>query len=261
MLGLNKTFVVGSGRSGTLTAATVLGFYAKATHERKCTEVERLGTLSYYGLVDKETVVQYLRHTFSDGDVHVHNKLSWLMPELVRAFPKAKYVWLVRDGRKVVASYASKLKNEAYIERGVSAQKDMLYSGSREPSLDKGSWYPLPHGFRSDKFSYRDKLELLSWYWGYANYLVMNSDVEKHMVKLESLVSDRSVLNGVVEYACGVCAGKRAYDFVKRPHNIVTREKPQFNMAAENVFYSVLIAKRMMGELGYERSNRYEVEY
>jgi len=43
--------------------------------------------------------------------------LSWLIPDLAALFPDAKFVHLVRDGRKVAGSYFRKLGAECYDDR------------------------------------------------------------------------------------------------------------------------------------------------
>ena len=48
------------------------------------------------------------------------NKLSWLIPDLAAAFPKARFVHLVRDGRKVASSYFHKLGAECYDDRSTA---------------------------------------------------------------------------------------------------------------------------------------------
>ena len=48
------------------------------------------------------------------------NKLSWLIPDLAAAFPKARFVHLVRDGRKVCSSYFHKLGAECYDDRSTA---------------------------------------------------------------------------------------------------------------------------------------------
>ena len=46
--------------------------------------------------------------------------LSWLIPELAELLPQAKFVHLVRDGRKVAGSYFHKLGDECYDDRSTA---------------------------------------------------------------------------------------------------------------------------------------------
>ena len=58
------------------------------------------------------------------------NKLSWLIPDLAALFPEARFVHLVRDGRKVASSYFHKLGDECYDDRA-NAALQAFYDGRR----------------------------------------------------------------------------------------------------------------------------------
>ena len=103
-------FVVSTGRAGSRTVANVLSQSPDALclHEPVPYLVEETAEWRY-GTV--ETVDLCSRLTESrprqiDGKQYGEsaNRLSLAIPVLAEAFPDARFVWLTRDGREVVAS-------------------------------------------------------------------------------------------------------------------------------------------------------------
>ena len=74
------------------------------------------------------------------------NKLSWLIPELAELLPQAKFVHLVRDGRKVASSYFHKLADECYDDRSTAILRAHVDDplGAPPPPPEKKYWWPLP---------------------------------------------------------------------------------------------------------------------
>ena len=255
-----KTFIVGSGRSGTLTASEVCGLYTSSAHEHKCTEVERLGTLRHYGRVSSPEIVAKLREWYADTDVHVNNKLSWVYPELREAFPDATFILLVRDGRKVVSSYLHKLDNEAYTALGIQAQLD-LRRGRGEPPIEKGYWYPVPAQYHRSSVAEINRLEILSWYWGYANLLVLGHSPNIQVFKLEVIGSSEAALGRFVRVATGKDVDSRAIEFVKRPHNAIIPKDFGMSSEEQDIFFGSGCASLAMDMLGYSKEEFYAVKY
>src|SRR3990170_2418837 len=54
------------------------------------------------------------------------NKTSWLVLEIAKLFPRAKFVHFVRDGRRVTSSYYHKLADECYENSDVGALLDWI---------------------------------------------------------------------------------------------------------------------------------------
>ncbi len=103
-------FVLSSGRSGSRTASEVFSQYENCLclhHPRPELVVE--ATQYYYGNDDGREIARILRETRQpvvDGKIYgeVNLQLTLLVPILREVFPHAKYIWLMRDGREVVAS-------------------------------------------------------------------------------------------------------------------------------------------------------------
>ncbi|MBI4707354.1 MAG: sulfotransferase domain-containing protein [Candidatus Omnitrophica bacterium] len=103
-------FVLSSGRSGSKTITYALDGYNNCEcyhHPNPGLTVE--ATQYYYGEYPEEKIAELLCTTRS-GDSRdkiygeVNLQLSLLIPVLEKVFPGCKYIWLLRDGRDVIAS-------------------------------------------------------------------------------------------------------------------------------------------------------------
>src|SRR6185437_5898005 len=152
-------FIVSSGRSGTAMLHKALSAVAgvEMHHEYMVQIVQPLAVKRYLGLIDRQETAKIIADTYGAairyseatqwGDSS--NKLSWLIPELAEAFPHARFVHLVRDGRKVASSYFHKLADECYDDRS-TAMLQAHYDNPKShpaPPPEKKYWWPLPrHG-------------------------------------------------------------------------------------------------------------------
>ena len=94
-------------------------------HEYMVNIVQPLAVRRYQGTADAAEARQVLTATYVNairysemprwGDSS--NKLSWLIGDLAALLPQARFVHLVRDGRKVAGSYFHKLGDECYDDR------------------------------------------------------------------------------------------------------------------------------------------------
>jgi len=133
-------FIVSSGRSGTAMLHKALSAQSDVEmhHEYMVHIVQPLGVRRYMNLIDREAAKRTLLETHVAavrycarphwGDSS--NKLSWLIPELAELLPDAKFVHLVRDGRKVASSYFHKLAEECYDDRSTAILRAHVRDGA-----------------------------------------------------------------------------------------------------------------------------------
>ena len=89
-------------------------------HEYAVQIAQPLAVRRYLGLVAAREAEEILRQTHGaaiHNSAAAHwgdssNKLSWLIPDLAAFFPEAKFVHLVRDGRKVTSTNLHKQGDE-----------------------------------------------------------------------------------------------------------------------------------------------------
>ena len=103
-------------------------------HEYAVQITQPLAVKRYLGAVDDTEARKLLDETFGAAIRHMRgthwgdssNKLSWLIPDLAALFPEARFVHLVRDGRKVASSYFHKLGDENYDDRSNSGAAGLV---------------------------------------------------------------------------------------------------------------------------------------
>jgi hypothetical protein len=107
-----QVFVVGTGRSGTRTLAALLSSASgcRVVHEQ---DPPLLAEVCDHlaGRLSRRQMTDVLRRTRSVETIggerlsgEANQRLSFVLPALAEAFPTARLVWLIRDGRTTVAS-------------------------------------------------------------------------------------------------------------------------------------------------------------
>jgi len=120
-------------------------------HEYLCNYVQPLAVKFYLGLIDKNTVKNKLEELHGASIYYSEkslwgdssNKLSWLIGPLNELFPDAKFIHLIRDGRKVVNSFYNKLGNECYDDKSTSILQSWVEKPNilLEPPPEKKYWW------------------------------------------------------------------------------------------------------------------------
>jgi len=144
-------FVVSSGRSGTATMEKLLNMVpnVEMRHEYLVHIMQALAFKYNCGIVDFDAARATIREVYSSAIFYSEakiwgdcsNKASWLIHPIVRTFPKAKFVHLIRDGRKVASSYYHKLADECYEEQSVAIIRawvnKVILEGLKEVDSDR----------------------------------------------------------------------------------------------------------------------------
>lgn len=270
-------FVVSSGRSGTamLHKALSAGGDIEMHHEYMVHIVQKLGVSRYMGLIDSTEATRVLAETHAAA-VHYStaahwgdssNKLSWLIPELAALLPRAKFVHLVRDGRKVAGSYFRKLADECYDDRSVAILQAFIEDPLRThpPPPEKKYWWPLPgrHDPYTDEFRRFSQFERMAWHWAEINRVIAARlaalpSARTHAVRLEELQESAHAVRGLFDFLNLPCRGEHVALFA-RPHN-VNRPEDRLLDAAQSAQFA-RIAGTMMEKLGYADRPEYVVKY
>jgi hypothetical protein len=177
-------FVLGTGRCGSTTIARVLDSLPglACVHEPEPYLVrEAYDYLA--GSLSKDELIQRLRETRGGHPAQPrygesNQKLSFMVAALRAAFPKADYLWLIRNGLAVVASTYYR---EWYIPN--------------ECHKDEWSAYRIQGGVvgavAPDEWARMNSFEKNCWYWSWTNRKIRR-DLEAHgarwkLVRLEDL--------------------------------------------------------------------------
>ena len=270
-------FIVSSGRSGTAMLHKALSAVpgVEMHHEYMVQITQPLAVRRYLGLVEEQAATKTIAETYGAairysqaahwGDSS--NKVSWLIPELAAAFPKARFVHLVRDGRKVSSSYFHKLGDECYDDRSAAVLQAHYDAPETHPAPppEKKYWWPLPrHGARdAGRFRVFSQFERICWHWAEMNRLALEElsrlPPERTMfVRLEELRAAPSEVRALYDFL-DLPWRDEAYGVFARPHNVNRPEDRLLDPVQRGQFDA--IAGDMLARLGYAGRPEYAVNY
>jgi hypothetical protein len=270
-------FIVSSGRSGTQMMEKLLASLpdVEMHHEYLCTHVQPLAVRYYMGLTDLDYACAQLQQ-WHGAAVHYcqkrlwgdsSNKLSWLISALDRVFPDAKFIHLVRDGRKVVSSFWNKLKSECYDDDSTAVLQAWLDAPHKhpQPPPEKKYWWNLPRpgtAFASEFRSY-DQFQRICFHWHEVNRIILEQlsaipAQRQRFFRLEELVADERQLKDMMAFL-EVPYQADYFQTLARPHNVSVPKDFPLTAAQQEVFQSM--AGPMMETLGYAGRQEYRVVY
>lgn len=255
----------------TLSAAPAVEMH----HEYMVHHVQPLGVRRYLDMAEQSEALDLLSQThvasitYSEathwGDSS--NKLSWLIPELAALLPEARFVHLVRDGRKVSSSYFHKLRDECYDDRS-TAILQAHYDDPRNhptPPPEKKYWWPIPRydDPSAGKFNNFNQFERITWHWAEINRMILDSletlPQERHLfARLEDLVASPSLVRGLFGFL-DIPYRDEHFGIFARPHNVNRPEDHPLTREQHVAFDR--IASPMMERLGYAERAEYVVNY
>jgi len=270
-------FIVSSGRSGTAMLHKALSVEpgVEMHHEYMVQITQKLAVRRHLGLAGSEETLKTLAETHAAAARYSEarhwgdssNKLSWLIPELAEVLPTAKFVHLVRDGRKVAGSYFRKLGDECYDDHSTRILQAHYDDPERMPAPppEKKYWWPVPR--RSDPlartFREFNQFERICWHWAEINRVILEElaqlPAERRMfVRLEDLHTSPRSVKGLYDFL-NLPYRDAAFAAFARPHNV---NKPEDRLldAQERVQFDAL-AGAMMRQLGYGERAEYVVNY
>jgi hypothetical protein len=237
--------------------------------------VQPLGVRRYMGWAGaaeatrmlQETHLAAVRYSTAANWGDSSNKLSWLIPELAALFPDARFVHLVRDGRKVVSSYFHKLGAECYDDRSTAILAAHADNPSKNPAPppEKKYWWPLPR--RNDRiakeFQRFDQFGRIAWHWAEINRVILESlaalpKERKKFVRLEDLESSPANVRTLFAFLDIPYRDAHAAMFA-RPHNVNRPEDRLLDAHQRQEF--TRIAGGTMERLGYSERSEYVVNY
>jgi hypothetical protein len=270
-------FIVSSGRSGTamLQKVLALGSDVEVHHEYMIHIIQPLAIRRYMGWAEANETLAVLDQTHGAA-IHYSeaahwgdssNKLSWLIPDLAELFPRAKFVHLARDGRKVASSYFHKLAAECYDD--LSSRLMMAYAADpsrrRAPPPEKKYWWPLPSPEDpwAEAFRAFDRFARITWHWAEINRVILESlaplaPERSLFVRLEDLQAQPRAVERMIDFLGADFRDEHASLFA-RPHNVNRPEDRLLEPRQAAIFEQV--AGAMMKRLGYAERAEYVMNY
>jgi Sulfotransferase family len=268
-------FIVSSGRSGTAMLHKALSDAGgvEMHHEYMVNIVQPLAVRRYLGLADGEEARRILEATYASairyseaprwGDSS--NKLSWLISDLAALLPEARFVHLVRDGRKVAGSYFNKLSDECYDDRSTEVLRAHVERDTPAPPPEKKYWWPLPRPEDPlhEAFKSFDQFGRIAWHWAEVNRVIMDAlaelgDERQMFVRLEDMLESPALTRSLFAFLELPWRDEHFRVFA-RPHNVNRPEDRPLSDAQRASFER--IAQPMMDLLGYADRDEYVVNY
>jgi 2-polyprenyl-3-methyl-5-hydroxy-6-metoxy-1,4-benzoquinol methylase len=268
-------FVVGSGRSGTAALAKLLAQVpgVEMHHEYLCTHIQPVACRYAMGLADEGEVRAVLSGchgaaiALSEAGVwgDSSNKLSWIMPVIARLWPEARFVHVVRDGRKVASSFFHKLADECYDDASVAALARWRDGHGVMPPPEKRYWWPLPRPDhpQAEAFAGFDQFQRIAFHWAEVNRVILDATATlptgmAETFRLEELVADEAGLRRLFAFLELPWHADHFAAF-RRPHNVNRPEDRLLTDQQRRRFEA--IAGVMMQRLGYAGREEYAVDY
>jgi len=235
--------------------------------------VQPLAVRRYLGLADGEEARRILEATYASairyseaprwGDSS--NKLSWLISDLAALLPEARFVHLVRDGRKVAGSYFNKLGDECYDDRSTEVLRAHVERDTPAPPPEKKYWWPLPRPEDPlhEAFKSFDQFGRIAWHWAEVNRVIMDAlaelgDERQMFVRLEDMLESPALTRSLFAFLELPWRDEHFRVFA-RPHNVNRPEDRPLSDAQRASFER--IAQPMMDLLGYADRDEYVVNY
>lgn len=271
-------FIVGCGRSGTQALERLFGHCpdVEMHHEYMVHHTQPLGVKYYHNLISRDQLMSDLSDLYV-GAVHYadakiwgdsSNKLSWMISEMAEIFPAAKFIHVVRDGRKVVSSLFHKLGNECLDDVSVGIMKDYLFDQSINtvyPPHEKKYWWPVAHQNEPDfeEYWHLDQFGRMAFHWAQINNRIEEQfdelpDDRFLQVRLEDITTKPERLAEMMRFA-GINSEDGHFEMMRRPHNVI---RPENNLLTEmqgEVFWK--LCGSQMQRYGYAGTDEYVLNY
>jgi Sulfotransferase domain len=188
-------FVVGTGRSGTTTLSELLSSFpgCMVEHERTPKLLDEVNAF-LEGELSREAMVDLLRRTRPPAAGYrltgeSNTQLSFVLPPLAEAFPSARVIWLIRDGRDVVASM---------VARGIYHPRELEARGGAKQWARTRLQADRVGDLSSDAWAKLDPFGRCCWLWSFTQRVIGRDLARLNLpwmrLRLEELAASRSKL-------------------------------------------------------------------
>jgi len=244
-------FILGSGRCGTLAFYQALQKIKRveAYHEFFFEPTLRAATLYHMKKKKKSWIKKFIKenHLFSIKNskkeiwIDSSNALPWIADVLVEMFPSAKFIHLIRNGKKVVSSFFYKHGDIMYNNFHVKKLLSFLKKKTKIISSEKKYWRPLPinNELELKKFIKNGQFYRICRYWAEINKKInesLKNAKHKKTFKLEDIENEKKLL----EFSKFIGLNRKDYlnfkaSFIK-PVNVTIPKNFYFTKKQKNIF-------------------------
>tara|TARA_B100001250_G_C19800530_1_gene790827 strand:+ start:981 stop:1814 length:834 start_codon:yes stop_codon:yes gene_type:complete len=277
MINKNPVFIVSSGRSGTFALVNALKENNELVihHEFLFELVLKSAVLYKMKLINEDAIEKLLYDSYYSAIyysrkkiwIDCSNALPWIIKPLFKMFPKAKFIHLIRDGRKVVNSFYNKFESLMYNDDCVIDMLNWLNNRNKYPipPPEKKYWRPIPIENEEEykNFISYDQFQRICYYWNELNKHTANQfynipEEQKMVVKFEDLLTDNSMQKNIINFI-GVKYTDQIFSSFSKPVNVQKPINYKFSINQRKKFYD--ICNPMMEKYNYSEKNEYDVKY
>ena len=273
------TFIISSGRSGSQLFFRLFDKlnYVDSNHELNIMKYKpEIVKYQYTNSLKDRGSLENSLEKFYYEKINLSKKTHWIDSNysiapiiniIMKKFPNANIIHLIRSGVKVVSSWKYKLGNEIY---GSSEYLELIdYLKNRDsikcPVRKKNWWYvPKPSTALSNVFQEANQFEKICYHW-LLTYSWVNNYGSSHLspsnylvVKLEELVNSEETLKNIFNFL-DISYNPKYFESIQKPHNV---NKPHnYTLSKEEHDAFVKICGKLMKELDYDSYDEYKVNY
>lgn len=248
---------------------------ATAHHEYAFESTLRQAVLLQMEMIDGAIISQFIQSNHKSA-IHYStqpfwcdssNALPWIIQPLYETFPNAKFIHLIRDGRKVVSSFYHKFEKIIYADEDVAILNQWINDPSScpMPPPEKKFWRPIPTKDSADyaAFSEFNRWQRLSYYWQLVNQKIQQSmsalpAANCHFVRLEELTTQPALLSSLFEFI-GLPYRESYFEQIQKPVNVAIPKN--FQISDNELEQFNAIAGPTMLQFGYKSEREYELKY
>lgn len=251
-------FIIGSGRSGTRNLFKTLSGHddIEIFHEYNVLDVQQISVLYYLGLIKKTEAKKKLYQIYYSA-IHYckkkiwidsSNKCSWIIVLLKEIFPNAKFILVVRDGRKVVSSFYYKLREEMYDDESNNILINWILKPKNPiPPKEKKFWWPIPNNsFKEfEKFKKYNRFQRICFYWNECNQYVLKkfdimSKKDFQIYRFEDLINDKNIFKRFIKFI-GIDYQDLLFEYLQKPRNVFIPLTFSLTNYQENQFWNICL--------------------
>ena len=213
----------------------------------------------YYKYIDKESEKIWLDSNYS---------IAPILDILLKNYPNAKIIHLVRSGLKVTSSWFNKLGDEIYGDIETENLQEYLLrrDTATSPIREKKNWWYIPDIKISNDINFNNisQFERICYHWVFTYNWInehknhISKEENYKIIKLEDVVNSETSLKSLFEFL-EIDYDKKYFKSIQVPHNV---NKPvNYKLSKEQHKMFKEICGDIMKDLNYNVYNQYKVNY
>ncbi len=237
-------FILGNPKSGTTVIANLLSKATKKTLTSDIKSSIKYVTLKLdFKLLDFSEFIKKHRYEFSK-DIIKEPSLSFYTDELIKEFPEAKFIWIVRNPHQNIRSILNRLKIPGNLKK---INFDDFLELKKTPAW-KVNLQSKMYGHQSSNY-----IEAMAFRWNYAINIYKKNKDKIILIKYEDFLSDKKQFIDSLAFNLDINLKESIDDYL----NVQYQPKGNANLDLNDFFgienYNIIkeICEENMKELGY----------